>query len=440
MNPLYFGDCLAIIRDKMRLASVDLVYLDPPFNSQSAYNSIYKDETGRLLPDQVRAFNDAWTLDQDKERIIRQMPVLMRESGIEDSVTEFWRLWMNALRETQPELLAYLAYMTERLIWIKRIIKPAGSIYLHCDPTASHYIKVMMDSIFHHSNFRNEITWYYKNRWPAKAKKWQSQHDVILFYTKTDKHTFKVLTVPGDRVKKDIERGWGTDTIERNRERGSRIRVYNKGKVESAISSGRLSPELERVDQTKKTGDRPCPDVWEIDPLNPRSKERLGYATQKPLKLMHGIIEASSKKGDVVFDPFCGCGSTLEAAHRPGRQWIGTDIAIHAIKRVSAIRLKDRLGLKEGRDFEIDGVPENVEGARHLWEQDKYTFHTWAVETVDGFVTDKKTADGGVDGRLYFELEEEGELQSMIIEVKAEGLWGRPLCSDFVESLRVGAP
>ena len=158
MNRLYFGDCLTVM-EEMALGSVDLIYLDPPFNSQRDYNAIYKDETGRPLPAQIEAFGDMWALNEERERELRTMPVLMRDAGIPDDSVEFWRLWMNALRRTNPNLLAYLSYMTQRLLPMRGILKPTGSIYLHCDPTASHYIKIMMDSIFRHENFRNEIIW-----------------------------------------------------------------------------------------------------------------------------------------------------------------------------------------------------------------------------------------------------------------------------------------
>ena len=155
MNRLYFGDCLTIM-EEMRKGSVDLIYLDPPFNSQRDYNAIYQDETGRPLPAQIEAFSDMWALNEERERELRTMPVLMREAGISDESAEFWRLWMNALRRTNPNLLAYLSYMTQRLLPMKGILKPTGSLFLHCDPTASHYIKVMLDSIFGHENFRSE--------------------------------------------------------------------------------------------------------------------------------------------------------------------------------------------------------------------------------------------------------------------------------------------
>ena len=189
MNRLYYGDCLTIMRD-MPLGSVDLVYLDPPFNTNHDYNAIYKDETGRPLPDQIEAFRDLWTLDEERERAIRHMPVLMRDSGVDDSVAEFWRIWCRALRQTRPGLLAYLSYMTERLLPLRGLFKSTGSIWLHCDPTATHYIKVMMDGIFGHGNFLNEIVWGYRTG--GVSKRWFGRkHDVLLFYAaKSGSHTF----------------------------------------------------------------------------------------------------------------------------------------------------------------------------------------------------------------------------------------------------------
>ncbi len=161
VNKLYYGDCLTILRDKIPHGSVDLIYLDPPFKSEKAYNNIYKSETGKPLPEQIEAFNDTWTLDEERIRRIQQMPVLMRENGVDDSVAEFWRIWMNALRQTNPKLLAYLSYMTERLLYLRVILSPNGTIYLHCDHTASHYLKILMDGIFGHKEFLNEIVWCY---------------------------------------------------------------------------------------------------------------------------------------------------------------------------------------------------------------------------------------------------------------------------------------
>ena len=389
---LFYGDCLTIVRDHIRRESIDLIYLDPPFNSQRQYNNIYKDETGRPLPDQVEAFCDMWEMDGERERVLRSMPMLLREAGVEDSAAEFWRLWLNSLRYAQPSLLAYLIYMVERLIWLKAALRPTGSIYLHCDPTASHYIKVMMDAIFGHQNFRNEIIWSYR-RWPSKSTAWQTMHDVILFYSLSKRNTFNVL-----------HEGLSAATMKR----------FGNRKQEADFSSGRRLPGKLK----SETKGAPMRDVWELSIIAPSAKERMGYATQKPVKLLERIIEASSNPDDLVLDPFCGCGTTLEAAHNLGRRWIGIDIAIHAVKRVAGIRLEDRGGLKPGVHFTIEGVPHSAEGARDLWTRDKYHFQKWAVEQVDGFVTSKRTADGGIDGRLYFAERENAPLQSMIIEVK----------------------
>jgi len=451
MNRLYYGDCLTIMRDRMNLGSVDLIYLDPPFNSNREYNAIYKDETGRPLPDQIEAFCDLWTLDEQRERAIRNMPVLLREAGIDDEVAEFWKLWMNALRNTQPRLLAYLSYMAERLLMMKGLLKPTGSVYLHCDPTANHYIKVMMDAVFGHENFRDEIVW---RRAAGRAK--GSQHkartfgrdvDYILHYSRGRSYVHNEITLP-------LSEAELLDKFPYVDEQGRRYNTsvplfcqpsmparpnlcYTYRGVKNPHPSGwRVSQRrLEEMDANGeiiwREGGRPLRKSFATEyrgkPLGclwtdisnvTGAKERLGYATQKPLALLERIIKASSNEGDVVFDPFCGCATTLEAAHRLERRWIGIDIAIHAVKRVAKVRLADRLRLVEGVDFAIEGVPRNLEGAKDLWERDKYHFQKWAVEEANGFVTTKHTADGGIDGRLYFDVPGKRDLQSMAIEVK----------------------
>ena len=403
MNTLWYGDCLTIIQG-MKSQCVDLIYLDPPFNSNKNYHGIYKDETGRPLPDQVEAFCDMWTLDEERERALRHMPVLMREQGIDDDTVEFWRIWMNALRKTNPGLLAYLSYMVERIVHMRVLLRPTGSIYLHCDPTASHYIKVMLDGVFGHKNFRSEIVWNYSG-WNAKLKtNFNARHDVILFYAK-GKNTFNSYAVP-----------WKNES-EYLKLRKQKAHTDDAGRRYVFSDAGGGKRIKRYLDEAMKYG-RPVSDVWEIDKINNSSKERMGYATQKPLALLDRIIKASTNPGDVVLDPFCGCATTLEAANRLNRKWIGIDVAIHAIKRVARLRLTDRCGLLEGTDYEIKGVPRNLEGAKDLWTRDKYHFQKWAVEQVEGFVTTKQTADGGIDGRLYFGIPDAPDLQSMVIEVK----------------------
>ena len=460
MNKLYYGDCLTIMRD-MPVRSIDLIYLDPPFNSNRTYNAIYKDETGKPLPDQVEAFCDQWTLDPERERAIRAMPILMVDSGIDDSVAEFWKTWTDALRKTQPRLLAYLSYMVERLIWMRLVLKENGALFLHCDETVAHYMKIMLDGVMGHNNFRNEIVW---QRAAGRAK--GSQHaprsfgtdtDTIFYYAQSKSHRMNgvyILLTETEQKEKfphEDERGrYNTDVpifsapsmgarpnlcyeyngvrnphpsgwrISREKlaemdKRGEIIWRYTK------TERGRRMGELRRTPLRKSYLEnykgKPIGSLW-TDIPNASGNERLGYDTQKPLALLERIIQAGSNKGELVFDPFCGCATTLEAADKLGRRWIGIDIAIHAIKRVAKVRLEERLQLVEGEDFIIDGVPRSFEGAYDLWERDTYQFQKWCVEQVDGFVTTKRTADGGIDGRLYFSVPGERSLQSMVLEVK----------------------
>lgn len=463
MNRLYYGDSLTIMQ-QLPMGCVDLVYLDPPFNSNREYNAIYKDETGRPLPDQIEAFCDLWELDEERLRAVRHMPILMRDVGIDDETAQFWSIWLNALRRTQPRLLAYLSYMTERLLPLRSIIKPTGSIYLHCDPTASHYIKAMMDGIFGHENFRNEIIWRRYDRPKGsqhRARRYGRSTDTILFYSRSDKFIFNAdaIKVPlsNDEIEKrfphkDSKGPYMNGPLLRSASMGDRKNLvyefqgYTPDSYGWRMSKEKLQEIFDRGDffltknGTPRRKFRPSDDpgsivdnIWDdIPALGSHDRERLGYATQKPVALLERIISASSNKGDVVLDPFCGCATTLEAAHNLGRQWIGIDIAIHAIKRVAKVRLEDRLGLKEGIDFTVEGVPHTVEGAHDLWTRDKYQFQKWAIEQIDGFVTARKTVDGGIDGRLYFSLPDRRDLNSMVLEVKG----GKNVNISIVRDLR----
>ena len=460
MNQLYYGDCLAIMQD-MRLGSVDLIYLDPPWNSNRTYNAIYRDSTGRELPDQVEAFCDLWELTPERETVIRNMPILMAQAGIEDSAGKLWQLWLSALRNTQPKLLAYLLYMTERLIVMKGLLKPTGSIYLHCDPTASHYIKSLMDAIFGHRYFQSEIIWK-RTSAHSSAKRHGPVHDVLLFYSKSLSFTWNQIYQDYDQTYVDAfythvdddGRRWRRSDLTgagtRNGETGKKWRgidVTAKGRhwaqppdaLEQMDKEGRIHwpkkkggmPMLKRFLEDQPGA--PLQDIWtDIRPIHNISKERLGYPTQKPLALLKRIIEASSNANDVVLDPFCGCATTIAAAHELGRRWIGIDIAYHAIKRVTQVRLNEQYGLTEGEHYTVTGVPRTLEGAQGLWRQDKYQFQRWAVEQVNGFVTTKRTADGGIDGRLYFTLPGDQQLHSMIIEVKG----GRNVGINVMRELR----
>lgn len=461
MNYLYYGDNLTRMR-RMPKHSVDLIYLDPPFNSKQNYNLMYKTLTGKPVPEQAEAFCDTWEMDAQKEEIARTMPTLMRESGVEDYYVQFWRLWMQALRHTQPHLLAYLIYMVERLLQMKVILRPTGSIYLHCDPTASHYIKVMMDGIFGHQNFRNEIIWQ-RTQAHGRAKKWGPIHDTILFYSASDRYTWNRVFQKYDKSYLDSHYKY-TDqhgvyrlvTLDGPGIRGGSSGLPWRGVDPTAkgrhweLPPDRALPEwfnhpknyaemtvqerLEVLDQQgilywpprgvnpqykrylSLSGGNPIQDIiTDIDPLNSQAEDRLGYPTQKPVPLLERIINASSNKGDVVFDPFCGCGTTIYAAEKTERNWIGCDIAILAVKLIREV-LTEKYRLTEDREFEVDGIPNSLDAAQTLFEKDPFQFQHWAVERAGGFPMRKKVADKGIDGRLYFETKD--AMLDMVISVK----------------------
>ena len=452
MNRLYYGDCLAVMQE-MRLGSVDLVYLDPPWNSNRAYNAIYRDSTGMELPDQIEAFCDIWELTPERESVIRNMPVLMAQAGIEDAAGKLWQLWMAALRNTQPRLLAYLLYMTERLIVMKGLLKPRGSIYLHCDPTASHYIKTLMDAIFGHRNFRNEIIWKRSNPKSLGSVNLPATTDTILRYSKGDRVIFHqpyedhdpryVASAYKYRDKKGAYRLLPLLNPNDNRPNltyeflgVTRVWRWTKERMQRAYDEGivvQLTPGA--VPQYKKyltdSKGRTVTNCW-TDINQAAGREALGYPTQKPIALLKRIIAMSSDEGQIVLDPFCGCATTICAAHELNRRWIGIDIAYHTIKRVAQVRLQDEYGLVEGEHYAVSGVPRTVEGAQSLWHQDKYGFQRWAIEQVNGFVMTKRTADGGIDGRLFFALPNENRLHSMVLEVKG----GRNIGINIVRELR----
>lgn len=462
MNKLWYGDNLTIMQH-MGKHAVDLIYLDPPFKSDANYNLLYKTMTGKPVPEQVEAFCDTWEMDAQKEAIARTMPVLMREHGIDDYYVDFWRLWMQALRTTQPHLLAYLIFMVQRLLHMKSILRPTGSIYLHCDPTASHYIKIMMDGIFGHDNFRSEIIWK-RTGAHGGASRWGDIHDVILFYTASGNYTWNrvlqahdvdyvdtkyrfmddrgryrlvVLTGPGvtggasgqpwrGYDPTSAGRHWAVPkrAIQALRDDGISIPkglheqlelLYQHGFIrfpEKGRNGGQGVPEFKlHLDKGQPIQDM----ILDIAPLNSQAKERLGYPTQKPIALLKRIIAASSNPGDVVFDPFCGCGTTIYAAQETERQWIGCDIAILSIKLVREV-LAEKYRLVEGVHFEVDGIPTSVEGAEELFHQDPSTFQNWFVERVGGFPMARKSGDRGIDGRIYFETRD--GLREMMLQVK----------------------
>ncbi|MCY4464981.1 MAG: site-specific DNA-methyltransferase [Chloroflexi bacterium] len=438
MNKLYYGDCLTIMREKMTPQSVDIVYLDPPFNSNEDYNAIYKDETGRPLPDQVEAYTDTWELDEARAWTIQQMPVILSEHGVNGHNADFLSTLLSGLSSTLPDMAAYLAYMTERLLWIRRMMKPTAGVFLHCDDTASHYLKIVMDVIFGAQNYRNEITWKRRQDRHNLARKTLGRTvDTIFWYGMSPDHKYNAQYLPyspeyiRSAYRHTDSRGTYRLLPCTNESGGNKIYEFRGVSRAWRFKPSRMQ-EMYDADmlvqarpgspfQYKKYLDDAkgikLDNLW-VDIPGARGNERLGYPTQKPVALLERIIEAGSNKGDLVFDPFCGCATTIEAASKLNRRWIGIDITIHAIKRVARRRLQDRLHLTLGKDYVIEGVPQNWEGAFELWNQDTYQFQKWCVEQVEGFVNVKKTADDGIDGRIYFAMPGEAVLQSMALEVK----------------------
>jgi site-specific DNA-methyltransferase (adenine-specific) len=290
------------------------------------------------------------------------------------------------------DMLAYLSMMAPRLIEMHRVLKPDGSIYLHCDPTASHYLKILMDAVFGPVNFRNEISWCYR-KWSVAQSQFTRNHDVIFFYSKSKENTFNTQYVP-------LSEG----TIKRRKGKKQQAEFDEHGR--------RLATNLEV--ESKGT---PMPDWWEVSIINPNAKERLGYPTQKPEALLERIIKASSNEGDLVLDPFCGCGTTISVSQRLNRNWIGIDIT-HLAVGLMKHRLQDTFG--DEVEYEVIGEPVSLEGAKTLAKQDPYQFQWWALGLVGARPNEqKKGADAGIDGRIYFHDDAIGDTKQVIISVKA---------------------
>lgn len=384
-NTLFYGDNLDILRYYIEDESIDLIYLDPPFKKQKKYNILYQEPNGSPSEAQTLAYADTWYWDDSCEKLYKEI--------VENSPPKLAET-MKGLRQflREGDMMAYLVNMAIRLKELRRALKPTGSIYLHCDPTASHYLKVMIDSIFGEENFRNEIIWHYR-RWTGKAKKFQQLHDIIFFYTKGDKYTFNVLFT-------DYTKG------SKERKMGGVLHRFKNGK-EYLVSKRSLNEKGVREN-----------DVWQIPFVAPSAKERLGYPTQKPEALLEKIVKASSDKGDWVLDPFCGCGTTIAIAHGLDRKWIGIDITYLAIDLMKS-RLYDSFG---ELDYEVIGEPTDLHGAKRLAEEDKYQFQYWALGLVNarplGHTQEgRKGADKGIDGIKYI-AEGKERVTKIIVQVK----------------------
>ena len=461
-NSLYYGDNLAVLREHVAEESVDLVYLDPPFNSNATYNVLFRERTGEESPAQIRAFMDSWEWTSETEytyeREIIGSPVV--PSAVKDMIGGF-RQFIG-----RNDMMAYLVMMTPRLVELRRVLKRTGSIYLHCDPTASHYLKLLMDAVFGARNFRTEITW---KRTSAHSDTRQGRqqhgkvHDTLLFYTKTSNWNWNPVYTPYDQgyidqfyrhIEPETERRYrlGDLTGPGGAARGNpsyevmgvtRYWRYSQDRMQELIEQGRVvqaSPGA--VPAYKRYLDEmpgvPLQDVWtDIGPIGARARERLGYPTQKPEALLERMIRASSNEGDVVLDPFCGCGTAVAAAHKLGRQWLGIDIT-HLAVALMKNRLKTAFDLDAGSDYDVVGEPQDEGSARALWEQDPYQFQFWAVSLLEAQPQSGQTradqrrgADRGIDGVLYFIDGQRRTPQKVVLQVKG-GRVSSPQVRDLV--------
>ena len=447
LNALYYGDNLTILRKFLPDDSVDLVYLDPPFNSSQSYNVIFKDESGRGSDAQLLAFEDTWHWGPSAEEAFAYLTNTQRHAGrVPDSVSSI----IAALREGigENQMLAYIVEMTVRLVELHRVLKPKGSLYLHCDPTASHYLKVVLDAVFGPTHFRSEIAW---KRSSAHSDTKQGRqvhghiHDTILFYTKSDEWAWNPIYTEYDpeyaekfyrAVEPKTGRRYGLFDITGpgGAAKGNpsyevmgitRFWRFSKAEMERLIEAGRVvQAKPGSVPRQKRYLDEmpgvPIQDLWtDIGPIAAQADERLGYPTQKPVALLERIIGTSSNPGDIVLDPFCGCGTALIAAQKMGRNWIGMDVTYLAIAVMRA-RLKDSFGLD---DVKVIGQPTELEGARALAQSPdgRYQFQWWALALVDAQPIggkEKKGSDRGIDGRITF-TGEANKLEQILVSVKS---------------------
>ena len=450
MNRLYYGDNLDVLRQHVPDESVDLVYLDPPFNSNASYNVLFAERNGTQAAAQIKAFGDTW---QWNEAAARSCVETIEAGGKTSEAMQAFRVFLG-----DSNMMAYLAMMAPRLIELRRVLKPTGSLYLHCDPTASHYLKMLMDAVFGPGMFLNEIIWKRAHA-HGSAKRFAPVHDTILFYSRSDTYRWNPAFEPLpqstiDQWYNNVESETGrrfnrADLTAAGIRSGSSgatwrgIDVTAKGRhwaipgfvrhlvgdkdtlaaLDALDASGRIfwpkrkdgTPMLKRyLDEAAGVAAQDI--ITDIPHLHNLGAERLGYPTQKPEALLERFIAASSNEGDLVLDPFCGCGTSIAAAQRLKRQWIGIDITSLAISLIRH-RLTDAFGGQA--EYEVVGEPVSLPDAAELAKDDPYQFQWWALGLVGARpVEQKKGADKGIDGRIYFHTGD-GKTRQIVLSVKA---------------------
>lgn len=391
-NLLYYGDNLDILRRYVADESVDLVYLDPPFNSNQDYNVLFREHSGEEAAAQIKAFSDTWRWDTEAARSYQETV----EAGgrVADALSAF-RTFLGT-----SDMMAYLAMMAPRLVELRRVLRDKGSIFLHCDPTASHYLKMLMDAVFGPDTLQNEIVWCYETGGRSK-RFFPRKHDLIFWYGKSKNPAFHYdqVALPRDfsTMHETVLQDEEGRLYQRNVKAGKEYRYY--------LDKGVL------------------PNDWwpDLQALNPSAKERLGYPTQKPEALLERIIRAGTVEGQCVLDPFCGCGTTIAAAQRLGRRWIGIDITHLAINLIRH-RMSDSFGAAS--KFKVLGEPVSLPDAENLAKSDPYQFQWWSLGLVGARpVEQKKGADKGIDGKRFFRDEgTSGKTKQVVFSVKAGGV------------------
>ena len=436
-NTLYYGDNLETLRQHFADESVDLIYLDPPFNSSTNYNVLFREQTGEESPAQIRAFADTWSWTQESERVYEQE--IIQSPNVPTAVKDM----VGALHRSlgRNAMMAYIVMMAPRLVELHRVLKPTGSIYLHCDPTADYLLRILMDALFGPTHFRNAIVWK-RTSAHSDARRFGRITDTILFYTKSDKWTWNQQYTEYDdtyaaRFRRTDEDGrkWTDADLTAKGLTGGGYEYEYKGftslwrvpleTMQRLDAEGRLHVTSSGGLRLKRYLDEmpgmPLQALWDdIPPINSQARERLGFQTQKPQALLERIIQTSSNEGDVVLDPFCGCGTTVAAAENLGRRWAGIDIT-HLAVALMKHRLKSSFKISPSEDYEVVGEPVDVGGARALAEQDRYQFQYWALSLIGARPTgeNRRGADQGIDGIVHFVNGPRRSVKRAIVQVKS---------------------
>lgn len=440
-NLLYYGDNLDVLRQHVKDETVDLVYLDPPFKSDQDYNVLFSERDGSLAAAQIQAFEDTWRWSVEAEIACQE---IILAGGRVSEVVQAFQTFLG-----RSDMMAYLAMMAPRLVQLHRVLKSTGSLYLHCDPTASHYLKILLDAVFGPQNFRNEVIWK-RTSAHSSAKRYGPVHDVLLYYTKSDTYTWNVNYQPydpayldtffdqtdadGKRWKRMDLTGAGT----RNGETGQVWRgldvtakgrhwAYPPSELENLDAQGRIHwpakeggmPRLKQYEEDMPGV--PLQDVWtDIKPLHNLAAERLGYPTQKPEALLERIVKASSNAGETVLDPFCGCGAAIVVSQKLKPRWIGIDVTHLAISLIRS-RLSSTFSKGIDKTYQVHGEPTTLPDAEALAKQDRFQFQCWIVGRLNGSPLElKKGRDRGIDGKIYFQDDPKFNVtKQVIISVKS---------------------